>query len=252
MSEVAFEVGRLYPLIKTIADVMSASRQDIFIQLPGLMAYYPMSLTAAGGTAINHSGAGGPLTQVGTVPIGYDGNAYRRLGVGTDYLSGTGLYGLTGTETFIDSSIRGFTIGGWFQVVSVPATNAGLMSKESLSPGRGYSLKVRSGGDFAFQISSDGTATIQAISSSFSIGQWRFIVGRFMPSVEVAVFVDVEKTVITASVYAAVNASAQAFEVGRFIADNTKIVDGLCRDVFVCASALTDEQIEALRLATMP
>ena len=84
-ADTAFEVGRLFKPLSTIASVLAAPHEDLFIRLPGLEAYYPMSIVDSFGGARNHTG-NVSLFQTGTVPVGYDGNSFRQLGNGVNYL----------------------------------------------------------------------------------------------------------------------------------------------------------------------
>ncbi len=250
--ESAFEVGRLYLPIKTIADTLTASREDVFVGLPGLIAYYPMGIRDISGNVRDHSGAGSTLPEVGTCAVGYDGNSFTHLGNGTNYLAtGTG-FGLTGLEAWISSSIRGLTVGAWFMIDSSPSPDSGLISKDGPPPNRGYGLIFTVGGTVLFFASGTGAATVNANSGAVSTGEWHFIVGRYIPSTEVAVFVDGDKTTTTAAIPASQFVSAQAFEIGRFFNDNTRITHGKVRDAFVCASALSDALIEETRVTSVP
>lgn len=250
--EAAFEVGRLYAPIKTIADTLTASNKDVFIPLPALMGYYPMSALSTSGSATNHTGAGGDLVQTGIVPAGFDGNAYRQTGAGTDYLSVTSAYGIIGTETFVSSSIRGLTVGCWCMVDTQPGPNVGVAGKAGVSANQGYGIFYRSTADFKFFVSGDGSALVIAAGGAAALGIWHFVVGRFTPSVEVAIFTDGDKRVNTTSVPSSCFVSSQAFEVGRFFADNTRIMHGKVRDLFICASALSDDLIEEVRNGSKP
>ncbi len=251
-ADTAFELGRLYEPIKRIADTLSASQQDIFIRLPGLMAYFPMGIRFANGSVVGHSGAGASLVQTGVCPVGYDGNSFAGLGNGTNYLYTSSGLGITGLETFIEPALRGLTIGGWFKVETMPINGDGVISKDAAAPNAGYALAIRQNGETQFYISQNGTALSLVMSSSATIGEWHFLVGRFTPSTEVAVFVDAVKTVNTTSIGASINVSSQNFEVGRYINDNTRILHSETRDVFVCAAALSDELIEQTRAASSP
>lgn len=211
-----------------------------------------MSIVSGSGAAINHTGAGGPLAQTGVVPVGYDGNSYRQLGNGTNYLSATGVYGLTGTETFIDTSIRGFTIGGWFMIDSAPGVASGLISRSAPSPQLGYVVKITPGLLMRFTISVDGLVQTVVSGQLVSLSEWVFIAARFNPSVEMALFVNGVKDTLTVAIPASSFVSTQGFEVGRFDNDNTKIITAKVRDVFICWSALSDAQIETVRTTTAP
>jgi hypothetical protein len=251
-AETAFEVGRLYQPIRAISDILTSSAGEIFIGLPGIEGYYPMSIVNGSGQAINHTGAGDPLTQAGVVPVGFDGNAYRQLGSGVNYLLRASAYGLTGTETFISSSVRGFTLGGWFSINSLPATSGGFISREGATGQRGYSLIVLSTGVVRMAMSGDGTAVLFVDSAAVPLNEWLFLVARYIPSTELSVFVNGVKTVNTTSIPASCFVSSQQFEVGRYINSDTRVVDAKARDVFICRSALTDAQIAAIRTATAP
>lgn len=250
--ESAFEVGRLYVPLKTIADTLTASQKDVFIRLPGLISYYPMGIRDIAGNVRDHSGAGSTLSQVGVCPVGYDGNSFTHLGNGANYLQASTGFGVTGLETWISSSIRGLTIGGWLMIDTSPTTQAGIFSKDGPAPQRGYSLGLTTGDQPFFAASSTGAASVAAVGGVASIGVWHFFAGRFTPGAEVAIFSDGDKTVNTTAVPASINVSTQAFEVGRYLNDNNRVIHGKTRDVFVCASALSDALIEEVRVTSVP
>ncbi len=250
--ESAFEVGRLYLQLKKIADVLTASQQDIFIGLPGLVGYWPMGMRAAG-SVIEHSGSGFNLAQTGVCPTGYDGNSFSHLGNGTNYVSNSSTQlNLTGLETWISSSIRGLTLGGWFMLDSFPGSQGGLISKFGAVTQYAYAIYATSAQDIVMTISGNGSALLAATSQTVSLGQWYFVCGRFTPSTEVAIFVDGDKTVNVTAIPASVFASSQQFEVGRYFNDNTRVQHCKARDVFVCASALSDAVIEEIRATSVP
>lgn len=248
----AFEIGRLYAPIKAISDAFVANRRTLFHELPGLVAYYPMGMTTDVGGAVNHVGAGNTLIETGTVPINNDGNAYRHLGNGTNFLSVTGVYGLTGLETFISSSIRGFTIGGWFMVDSNPPTAGGLVSKDGAVTNRGYALFYSAAGSFRGTMSSNGSATFTAIGGPTTLSVWHFVAFRFIPSTELAIFTDGDKSVNTTAIPPQCFASSQPFEVGRYLNDNTRVIHAKARDVFVFQSALSDDLLTRIWQNTLP
>ena len=251
-SDTAVEVGRLYQPIKSIADVLTASQKDLFVRLPGLQGYWPMGIRTASGGAVEHSGTGTHLQQTGTCPTDYDGNSYVHLGDGTNYLKEPGVFGITGTETFIDVGLRGLTLGGWFWADETPADNVGLISRDAGPPERGYLLRWTTGNAAFFAVSLTGASVVSETSASSTTGAWHFVVGRFTPSAEVAIFLDGVKSANAVAVPASINVSTQAFEVGRDLADDDKIFHGRARDVFVCAAALSDTLIDEVRLSSVP
>lgn len=248
----AFEIGRLYPPLRQIADTLVASQEDIFVRLPGLRGYYPMGIRNSSGNVVDHSNADASLVQTGICPVGYDGDSFAHLGNGTNYLGGGSSFAITGAETFITAALNGLTVGGWFMIDSLPAANAGLISRSGLTPDYGYTLDVNLNGQHSFGMSGNGAATFAASSIAVAISVWRFIVGRFIPSTEVAVFVDGDKTANTTAIPATCFVSTASFEVGRHFADNTRIAHAKARDVFVCASALSDALIEEIRTTSGP
>lgn len=249
----AFEVGRLYQPIKTIADTLVASQKDIFVRLPGLVGYWPSGIRAASGQVVEHGGSGFNLFQTGACPVGFDGNSFAHLGNGTNFVwSSSTQLGLTGTETWISSSIRGLTVGAWFMVDTSPTISTGLMGKDGVASDRGYAVDWLGTNAPRFGVSGTGGAVVLATGGVQAIGQWIFIVGRFIPSTEVSVIVNGDKSVNTTAVPASVFGSSQNFEVGRYFNDNTRIIHGKVRDAFLCASALSDEVIEELRVTSVP
>lgn len=253
MSIESVEIGRLWLQLKRMADVLTASQKDLFVRLPGMTGYFPMSAVNTAAKAINHAAGGMDLTQTGVCPIGYDTNAYRQLGNGTNFLYSSLDYTLSGLETYIETALRGFTIGGWFKFDALPSNSSGLISKDGIAANRGYGLVITTSAEISFRMSSDGTATDSLVSSGvITDGQWYFLVGRFTPSVEMAVFIDGAKTIKTSSIAASNYVSSQAFEVGRYRNDNTRIPTVKVRDVFVTRAILSDELINETRLASLP
>ncbi len=250
--ESAFEIGRLFLPIKMIADTLTASQKDVFVRLPGLVAYWPSGIRASG-AIIDHSGGGNPLTMVGNGQVGYDGNAYAHLGGGTNYFwSPTASLAPTGVEAWVEPSIRGMTIGCWFALDASPSTAAGILTKDGNAPQRGYSIWSSSGNVPAFNVSGTGGSSIGVNGSTFSLSTWTFLVGRFIPSTEIAIFTNGDKTVNTAAIPASLFGSSQAFELGRLFGNSANIVTGRIRDAFVCSAALSDQLIEEIRVTSVP
>lgn len=250
--EVAFEIGQASQQIRRIADVITSTAKDIFVRLPGLEVYFPGSVRDASGLLRDHSGSGKSLVQTGTCATGYDGNSFVHLGNGTNYFGGGSFAGVTGLESFISSSIRGLTVGGWFMIDTTPTTNSGLISRDAPSPERGWALAWHTTDIASFTMSGNGAAAFSALSPVASVGVWNFIVGRFIPSSEVAVIINGDKSVNTTAIPASINVSTQGFEIGRFYADNNRVIHGKVRDVFVCAAALSDDLIEQVRQTSTP
>ncbi len=250
--ESAFEIGRLFDPINRIAATLVASQKDVFVRLPALVAYWPMGIRG-NGNVYDHGGSGITMTQTGVCPTGYDGNSFIHLGDGTNYVkSASTLLDITGLETWVTSSLRGLTIGGWFMIDGLPSGQGGLAGKFGVITDYGYAIVVHSSGTIQTIVSSNGSTIFAATSAVAQTGQWLFLAGRFTPSTEVAVFVNGDKAVNTTAIPASVNVSSQDFEAGRFAADNSSIAHCKARDVFVCASALSDALIEEVRTTSVP
>lgn len=252
MSEEAFEVGRLYRPIREIADVLTASQKDIFVRLPGLLAYYPGGIRHTNFVS-DHSGAGYELTQTGSCPTGYDGNPYFHLGNGTNYLYSTNsVFGLIGTEAYMEASIRGLTFGGWFVIDALPGGATGLLSKFGVVTDYGYALTSGASGSTSGIISSNGSVVTSVSGPVLAVGDWSFLVVKFTPAVELSIHSNGVKSSNITAIPASINPSTQDFEIGRYLNDNAKIPHVRARDLFICASALSDTLIEDLRLSSTP
>lgn len=251
--EAAFEVGRLYLPLKTIADQFSLDQKDLFVRLPALRAYWPMSAVNYLGRAIDHSNASVFLQRQGAPTYGFDGNAYAQLGVANDFLyTASSELDFTGTEAWIDSGIRGLTLGGWFKIDATPGANSGLISKHKASPQYGFDLYWTTANAPTVYLSGNGTTGVTVAHTTKLIETWYFIVARFTPSTELAIFVNTDKVTNITSIPASVNVSTQNFEIGRDNDDNARIIEGKARDVFICAAALSDATLSALYQASMP
>lgn len=224
-----------------------------FQGLPGLRGFWSMgSLDGTGGTG-DLSGQARALT--------YNGNPVYNLydsivpyidfdGV-DDYLDRADEAGtsITGSETFIASSVRGLTVGGWFWLDALSGgTPRGLIGKNVVVGNqRSYTIFLTSTDILQFAISSNGTATTTVNSTvGAQIGQWMFLVGRFIPSREIAIFVNGTKTTNTTSIPSSIFDSTAAFEIGRFLASNTNAANCRASQCFLCASALPDELVTSL------
>jgi len=253
MSSESVEIGRLYVPIKQIADSLVPQEREPFINLPGLRGYWPMSVVDFLGNAKDHSAGSSDLARSGGPTFGYDGNAFVQCGVATDFLQGsTSAQDVTGVETWIDPSIRGLTVGCWVKVDATPGVVGGLVTIYGVATQRSFALFWNSSNQVVFGVSGDGTVVTNVNSSPSAVDVWAFVVGRFTPSAEVAVIVNGTKTATTISVPASAFNSTQPFEIGRISNNNSQILEAKWRDAFICASILSDAQIEDLRLSSLP
>lgn len=226
-----------------------------FLSLPGLIGFWPMSSINRSADVQDLSGNAHHLTYNGNPTINYRGIVpYMDFDGTGDYLSRADEtdFDITGTETHIASALRGLTMGGWFYFDTLGASTIGIMSKFAYtSPNtdqRSYQIVYHGSGYFFFSISSDGTQTNESnIISTVAeqTGQWYFIVGRFTPSTEVAIFVNTTKNKNTTSIVASIYNSTRPFAIGGN--DNfATLMDGRASMCFLCTAALSDGIIRGL------
>lgn len=257
----AFEVGLIRPVIQGITDVLAAGisvniipeTREPFVNLPGLRGYWPMSVVDFLGNAKDHSGASSDLARVGSPQFGHGSGSYIQCSPVGNYLAGSiSAQAVTGTETWIEPAIRGVTVGAWIRADSSPVSLGGLLGRWSGTPQKSFSLLWASADTVSFLVSGDGLVSITVVGSVQPLVTWLFIVGRFTPSTEVALFVNDVKVTNTTSIPAALFGGTSVFEVGRVNANNSNVLAGRFRDAFLTASALTDVEIENLRLSSLP
>lgn len=243
--EVAFEVGRLYSPLKDLAAGAAGGGDDPFLYLPGLRGYWPMSAVGASGQAVNFVSGGTALSMPNEGQYGtYLDQPYVSLDGVDDYLmiaDGTEV-DIIGTETYIDPAIRGLTIGGWFNVGSLPASRGGLFSKYNTSGSqRGYGLNINPDDKVAMWISDDGASyeTVESVSA-VTLSRWLFIVGRFVPGSLVSLFVNGVVASVVASETSIFNGSSD-LEVGRW--SQSDELEVMASRLFLCAAALSDSVI---------
>lgn len=252
-ADTAFEVGRLFEPINAIANALVPVRREPFINLPGLRGYWPMSTVDFLGNAKDHSAASSDLARSGSPTFGYDGNSFIQCGVGNDFLQGsTSAQDVTGIEAWMDVAVRGLTWGCWVKVDTQPAVLDGLMGIWPGTPQNAYTMYFDSSNRVVCGITTDGITSVAATSPVQAVSQWMFVVGRFTPSAEIAVFTNTTKTANTTSVPASIFNSTGIFEIGRLLGLNTRILHGKIRDAFLCASVLSDSLIEDVRLSSLP
>jgi len=218
-----------------------------FQGLPGLRGlWYPGSVDNAG-SLYDISGQGRTLSVGAGAPtvnmLNNNLAPYQFYGGGGVHTrpSEAGLQ-ISGLETSIASSLRGLTMGGWFTVNNT-GTRYGLMQKYTTGTNqRSYALWVFETGTVPqFYVSSNGTAvtTIGSSVAPLTAGAWYFIVGRYVPSTSVDIYVNGVKTTNTTTIPASIfNTSTSPFDIARF--DAGSLLVGAMGLGFLCAAALPD------------
>lgn len=227
-----------------------------FLALPGLRGFWPMSSINSAGIAMDQSGHGRTLSYTGNPTYSYSGLVpYIALDGTGDYLARADEAGLdiTGTEAFIASAVRGLTLGGWFYLNSLTPTVNALMTKVA-SNNMSYML-AETGGVARFYISDDGSTGaghwVNVGGAAMTTGQWYFVVGRFAPSAELAVWVNGTQSTNTASIPASIYDGTATFTIGYDVVDSSYL-QGRASLCFLCAALLSNDIVGALYQRTRP
>ena len=230
-----------------------ANAISTYLSLPGLVGFWPMSSidSANNGDVFDLSGNGRTLSNTNTVTADYDG-----ITPYTQYTSGSanrlvradeaGL-DILGTEVYIGT--KGLTVGGWFYFDLVPAIAEAMISKYDTNANqRSWFLQRRNTGFPQLAVSSDGTGanTFSAISTEITLqNSWSYVVGRYTPSSELAIFVNGTKDINTTTIPAAIFNSTAQLAFSGISATPIQLYSGRTSMAFLCASALSDTIIQS-------
>ena len=134
----------------------------------------------------------------------------------------------------------------WFDAESTDAAT-GLMCKW-LEAGneRSYALFKDASNQLTFIVSDDGTNeySIDDGGANYATGQWFYVVGRFTPNNELALFVNGTWYYETVGIPAGIFDSAEALDFGR--KNHTDYLDGRMSDAFLSACSVPTRFIEAM------
>lgn len=231
-----------------------------FLAIPGLVGFWPMSsVQRSTGNAYDISGQGRTMTNalLGSVYFGND-----VLIPYYEITAGTGRYfyrpdetdlDILGTETTYAAAARGLTMGAWVYINDFDNTLGSILCKSDGASNCSYDLdffsSVANQGNVNFRVYGTGAvASPIEIDSSVTLNelQWYFIVGRYDPSTEVAIFVNGTKSVNTTSVPASIFNSNARLEIGRTQMNDNFIFEGRMSLVFLSANYITDAAISNL------
>lgn len=218
----------------------------MYLSLPGLVGFWPVS--SRRDTAISDlSGKSLTLTSTG-------GPTYAavRDSVSCIKFNGSSQY-LSRTDEAALSITGALTIGAWVHFNSFPAptATAKIFCKHNLTAnqrGFGIDVSVVAGPlvyPRAFMAGTVTTSTIALATYPITAGTWRFMVGRYIPSTEVALFDNGVKTVNTTSVPAA-EADNTAPLIAGANAELTVYSDVWESMLFLCETDLSDTMIARL------
>lgn len=223
-----------------------------FMSLPGLRGFWPLSQFDESGNAYDLSGHAQTLTRNNdpTYGISQLGAGYIEFG-NPGWLSRADAthYDILGTESYVGSGKKGLTLGGWFWFPSFTGVHQGI-NKSDFINNCSYELTNVSSGSAAFRfgVSGDGTSGARkfaTMAGTLPAGQWVFLVGRYTPSTEVAVFTNKTKAVNTTSIPAAIFNSSAMFRID----DRVGTQAAMC---FLSAEVISDALLDDLYDATLP
>lgn len=219
---------------------------EVHLQLLGLRGYWPMSSIDENADPYDLGGQGRVLTNHGTILFQlYNLLPYADLTpVKTQYFSRADEAGLDITGSL--------TLGGWFWLNTLaPGVAAvGLIGKNNDAGNqRAYLLYfLDADNTLRFGMSSLGTSITWVGVTSATVpvtNTWYHIVGRFMPSTSVSIFVDGVRTDNLVGVPASIFNSNTDFEIGAYNA-GAGLLDGRACQCFLCSDYLDDVIIRSL------
>lgn len=228
-----------------------------FLNLPGQVGLWAAgAVQRSTGNLYDLSGQGRALTLNGNPAINLHNNFvpfYNLDGTG-DFFSRADESDLdvTGTETIFDSTIRGVTMIGVYQldVISYAQTR-GFMSKDGIASQRSYGMFCTASGQIQAMVSSDGTTGV--LSSGPQLGTSNYFMGwmRWKPStyLDAGINLPIAANYVrnTTSIPASLFAGTAPFNIGCVNSDGVnRIIDGRFVIGTLCATALSDEWLAYL------
>lgn len=160
------------------------------LNISGLRAFWPFSVSRTAGTIpdissngldLTASGAGAAVSTLNNslTPIAtFDGTAQMTRAHGAEFTSGLAI-----------------TEGGWVYPTVVSGAIQGIIGKyrSDGAAERSHLLYFGTTGLSSFIISPDGAAITNLVGPALPLDTWSHVVGRFVPSTEMAIFIDGRK-----------------------------------------------------------
>ena len=235
--------------LETLEDPKPALATARHLALPMLRGMWNFASVDNTGAIYDMSEQDRTLTYNGN-PV-FDNNdlvPYATLdGVG-DYFSRADEAGLdiTGTETYVEATKRGVSLGGWFYLTDITASR-GLIGKWASPANRSYLLWFSFGAlAFQFSVSAGGAVIVSSPSTvTPTTGEWHFIAGTFDPSATMNIYVGNVKTTLAAGVPANAFSGNGPFEIGSRDGGLIPLI-GSASYCWLCASFLSDAHISGI------
>ena len=142
------------------------------------------------------------------------------------------------------------TMGGWFRF-DAASTLSFLMGKASTS-NLSYWFSRTATNVIQANVSSNGTTQTSVDSGTVTTSQWYFVVMRYTPSTELAVFLNNTKTTNTTSIPASIYSGSGTFTIGAYVTGPAQYLDGSAALCFLTASPMSDASIQNLYFRTRP
>lgn len=234
---------------------------SLYLSLPGIRSYYPFGVNTKLTSTVLATDLANKfhLTDAsGTslLSIYNDTVPYANLDGSTDYFyyPDDAHFEISGTETYINSTFRGLTIGAWVRLTGLPSIfgTMGVVSKWYQSANCAYRLFLSSSNKPSFGISEDGTVNIGkyqtlAHTTSVTSGSWLFVVGQYSKySNKLCITLNGDTVEAATSLTGIYVAGIAALEVGRHNQISTDCLYGDMSNVFISCMYLSREIISSL------
>ena len=179
------------------------------------------------------------FTKVGTPVFTCAGLAPTvTLDGSSEYLSldvSAGNYDITGA----------LTLGAWVNTV-VGSTGQTIMGRWDTAK-QAYWLAINAINEVAFTVSGSGSDAFAVAATDVLVAEtfWHFVCARYIPSTEIALWVNADKYTNVTSIPASLYATDAAFRIGHDPL-NGYYFNGSMSLAFICAEALSDRMVELL------
>lgn len=230
------------------------------MSLPGLVGYWPGAVDIGTPLLLDVSGNGLHLTRTGDAEVALDPTTplvgYLQFDDGVFSHADDARLDILGTETIIDSALRGLTAMCWIYISDLASLDAAAISKWDAASQDSFRLGIDGGTRWAFfSVESPAGAGAGAATDAdtFQDGIWYFLAGRYTPSVSVKVWLDLLTAEDTTSIPASLRNSTDIFRVGHETDALTgQDFNGRLAHPLICAAALPDVVIETFYQMTAP
>jgi len=163
------------------------------------------------------------------------------------------LFSIIGNELYINSAIRGLTVGCWAKFEGSGVAENAMSKWHTTGNQRSYQLNRQAGNTIQTAISSDGTGgTIITATSTATLAAnvWGHIIMRFNPGSKLSVFLNAVEAANTTSIPATLFNSSADFILGGI--GGTGNATARFSQMFLCAAAVPDIFIDTYFQATAP